>query len=54
MMAAIVGAIGFALIGLAPVASLKFANFKERAVQQENVDNIKKITDCPHANYKKV
>jgi hypothetical protein len=50
MMAGIVGAIGFALIGLAPVASLKFANFKERAIQQENVDNIKKITAAAREN----
>ncbi len=50
MMAAVVGAIGFALIGLAPVASLKFANFKERAIQQENVDNIKKITAAAREN----
>lgn len=50
MIAGIVGAIGFALIGLAPVASLKFANFKERAIQQENVDNIKKITAAAREN----
>lgn len=50
IMAAVVGAIGFALIGLAPVASLKFANFKERAIQQENVDNIKKITAAAREN----
>ena len=50
MIAGIVGAIGFALIGLAPLASLKFANFKERAIQQENVDNIKKITAAAREN----
>lgn len=50
MVAGVVGAIGFGMIGLAPVAALKFANFKERAIQQENVDNIKKIKSAAQEN----
>lgn len=50
MVACIVGAIGFGLIGLAPVAALKFANFKERAIQEENVDNINKIKSAAQEN----
>lgn len=50
MVAGVVGAIGFGLIGLAPVAALKFANYKERAIQEENVDNIKKIKSAAQEN----